>query len=177
MSQVLPSSMLLVGKVIRPHGWRGLVRIWSYARSEDSFMDAGTVFLKSSSGQFHEFGVISARPHKNMLLMRLEGINSKEDAEEYRGSEIFIRKESIAREEGEFFWHELLGLKVFLENGDYLGDFYQVIETGSNDIYVVRDGEKEYLIPATYEFVRDIDLVNGKVIISDREGLLDLNEV
>jgi len=166
-----------VGKVIRPHGLRGLLRVRSFARSEDSFLDAGTVFLGSVSGEVHEYTVSSVKPHKNILLMELEGLNSSDEAEGYRGADILIRQEAIAGEDDTYFWHELLGLKVYLDTGEYLGGIFRIIPTGSNDIYVVKEGSKEFCIPAIHEVVKEIDLENGTMIISPMEGLLDLNEV
>lgn len=109
--------------------------------------------------------------------MELEGLTSIDQAEVYRGAEILIRKEALEREDDEYFWFELLGIRVYLDRGEYLGTISQIIPTGSNDIYVVKKGAKEILVPATYEIVEQIDLENGRMIISEIEGLLDLNEV
>lgn len=177
MFQILPDSLLLVGKVIRPHGLGGLLRIWSYARNNTSFLDTGTVFLKLISGETRKYTVTSIRPHKNVFLMELEGLTSGDEADKLRDAEIFVRKESLSCEEGEHFWYELLDLKVYLDTGEYLGSISQIISSGGNDIYVVKEEKKEIFIPATYEVVKQIDLKNGKMIISAIEGLLDLNEV
>ena len=170
-------KLLVLGKVIRPHGLEGLVRVRSYARSEASFIDAEEVYLRSVSGKLHRYRVLSVRPHKNILLMNLEGLNSIDRAEEFRGAEVLAKHESVPREEGEYFWHEIIGLKVFSDTGDYLGAVSRIIPAGSNEIYVVGRGEKEIFIPATYEVVKEIDLEKGKMSISAMEGLLDLNEV
>ena len=177
MIQVSSGRLLVVGKIVRPHGKKGLLRIRSYARSAESFLDAGTVFLRSASGEIREFGVTSANAHKNMFLMRLKGLGSKEEAEKYKGADILINKETLVREEDECFWYELQGIQVFLDTGESLGRISHIISTGSNDIYVVREREKEILIPAIHEVVKEIDLENGKMIIVAMEGLLDLNEV
>jgi len=173
----LSGKLLLLGKVIRPHGLGGILRVWSYARSEASFLDAGEIILKTVSGEAHDHRILSVKPHKNILLMQLEGVESLEHAEEFRGAEVLIRSEAITREEGEYFWHELIGLKVFLDTGEYLGVISRIIAAGGNDIYVVGVGEKEIFVPATYEVVREIDLENETMTISAMEGLLDLNEV
>jgi len=166
-----------VGKVIRPHGRKGLLRVWAYARSESSFLEVGTIFLRAISGEIREHTVTSVIPQKNICLMEVEGLSSRDEAEEYRGAEILIRKEALTRENGEYFWYELLGLRVHLDTGEYLGSIFQIMSKGGNDIYVVREGKREIFIPATYEVVKEIDLENGKMIISAMEGLLDLNEV
>lgn len=178
MSKVSSENLLLVGKVIRPHGLEGLLRIWSYAQSGGSFLNAGTVFLKSDRQGIREYKALSIKPHKNLFLMELEGLSSLEEAERYRGAEIFIRKDSLIRgSKDEYFWFELIGLDVYLNSGRYIGTLKDILTTGSNDIYVVGKGETEFLIPATHEVVEEIDLRHKKMIISEMEGLLDLNEV
>jgi 16S rRNA processing protein RimM len=178
LSKVSPENLLLVGKVIRPHGLGGLLRIRSYAHSEESFLNAGTVFLKSDQQELLEYRVLSAKPHKNILLMSLEEISSLEEAEKYRGNEIFINKDSLNRErEDEHFWFELIGLKVYLNNGRYIGRLKEILSTPGNDIYVVRKEDSEFFIPAVHEVIEVIDLENMEMIISEIEGLLDINEV
>jgi 16S rRNA processing protein RimM len=173
----LSGRFLLLGKVTRPHGRDNLLRIRSFAISETSFLNAGKVFLRPVSGEIHEFKVISVRPHQNIYLMLLEGLCSRDEADKYRDAEIYIDKESLTREEEEYFWYELLGLDVYMNTGEYLGSVSQIISAASNDIYVVKEKDKEIFIPATHEVVRKIDLENQKMIISAMEGLLDLNEV
>jgi 16S rRNA processing protein RimM len=178
LSKLSPEDLLLMGKVVRPHGIEGALRIKSYAQSEDSFLNAGTVFLRSSSGETREYAVASVRPHKNTFLIKLEGLNTLEEAEKYREATILIKRDSLPREEDdEYFWHDLIGLEVYLRGGEYVGTLKHIIPTGSHDIYVVQEGRSEVLIPAIHEVVREIDLVNNKMIISEMEGLLDLNEV
>ena len=178
MSKVSPENLLLIGKVLRPHGVHGLLRIWSYAQSEESFLNAGTVFLKPGTGETCEHEVLSVSPHKNVFLMKLKGLRSFYEAEKFRESEILIRKDSLDNgDDQEYFWYELIGLEVYLDTGVYIGTIKHILPIGSNDIYVVREGEKEVLIPATHDVVKEIDLADNKMIITEMEGLLDLNEV
>ena len=135
------------------------------------------MYLAARSGEIHEYRVISVKPQKNVLLMKLKGLDTVESAEVYRGSGIFIEKGSLARGVDEYFWYECLGLEVYLDTGDYLGILSQIIPTGGHDIYVVKQGSKEILVPATDEVVKVIDLGEGKMVVSALEGLLDLNEV
>ena len=110
--------------------------------------------------------------------MKLEGLNTLEEAEKYRGAAILIRKDIVLRAgDAEYFWHELIGLEVYLSGGEYVGTIKHILPTGSNDIYVVQEGKREVLIPATHDVVKEIDLINNRMIISEGEGLRDLNEV
>jgi len=171
------SGLLLVGEVIRPHGLKGLLRVNLYAGSEATFLDAETVLFKTVSGDICELAVTSVTPHKNIFLMKLEELNSIDEAEAYRGAEILLEKETLTHEDDAFFWYELLGIHVYLETGERIGAVSQILSTGSNDIYVVTDGEKEIYIPAICEVIKEIDLENGRMTISPMEGLLELNEV
>ena len=178
MNRVSPEDLLLVGSVLRPHGLKGLLRIRSYAQSEKSFLNAGTVFLKTASGETHKHAVSSISPHQGIFLITLKGLDSLEDAEKYRGADIFITKDSLSREfDEEYFWHEIIDMQVFLESGEYLGTVKQIIPTGSNDIFVVRKENSEILIPAIQEVVKVIDPEGNKMFIDPMEGMLDLNEV
>jgi len=178
LAHALSARLVLVGKVIRPHGYRGLLRIVLYAGEQASFKDVGSLFLKSvATGEIHEHTVISIRSHKDYFLMKLDGLNTRYDAEEHKGSEILVEKDALEREEDEFFWFELLDLDVYLDTGGYLGKISQIIPAKGNDIYIVKGEDREILIPATYEIIREIDLERKEMTIRDTEGLLDLNEV
>ncbi len=154
------------------------MRIRSYAQSETSFLNAGTVFLKTASGETREHAVLSVSPHQSVFLLTLKGLDSLEEAEKYRGAGIFIRKDSLRREsDEEYFWHEIIGMQVYLTSGEYIGTIKQVIPTGSNDVFVVRKEAAEVLIPGTHEVVQEIDLEGKKMIINAMEGMLELNAV
>jgi 16S rRNA processing protein RimM len=177
LSKVFPETLLLIGRVIGPHGIRGLLKIESYARSEDTLLTAGRIYLRQGHEKISEYEIISAVAHKGASLIRLEGLISREQAESYRGAEVLISKAAVSRDEDEYFWHELIGLRVYLETGGYLGIVKDILPTAANDIYVVREGRAEFLIPAIHEVVKTIDFESGKMIISEVEGLLELNEV
>jgi len=168
-------DLILIGHVIRPHGLTGLLRIVSYAQSKETFLEAGSVFLKTGQDELHERKVVSIRPHRSIFLLKLSGLNSIDQAEALRGAGILVRKDSLAeKDEDEFFWYELLGLDVYLETGQYLGILKEIFPTGSNDVYVVENQGKEFLIPAIHQVVEEIDIPRKRMIISPVKGLLDL---
>ena len=169
--------MIPVGKVIRPHGLKGLLQIASYSGAEASFTDVKTVYLRPVCGEIRQFTVISIHPHKNIFLMDVAELGSADKAEAYRGAVILLEKKALAREPDTYFWHELLGLRVYADTGEFLGLISNITPTGANDIYVVQKGDKEIYIPATVEVVKQIDLEQGKMIVSPMEGLLNLNEI
>ncbi|MBN1627193.1 MAG: 16S rRNA processing protein RimM [Deltaproteobacteria bacterium] len=177
--RVASEDLLLIGKVIRPHGLNGLLRIHSYAVSPETFLNPGIILLKTEQTGLSEYKVISVNSHRNAYLMKLDGISSLDDAERFRGAELFIRKDTLRREGAdEYFRFELIGVKVFLDSGRFLGTLREIIDTGSNDIYVVKEGDNEFLIPALHGVVLKIDLENKRMIIAgDIDGLLDIDEV
>lgn len=177
MHAALPGNWVLLGKVIRPHGLRGLLRIQSYAQSERSFLNAKTVGLKPVSGCLQAYELLSLRPHKNAYLMQLREVESIDQAEALRGAQIWMEPDALIREEGEYFWHELMGLHVYLDSGEYAGAISRIIQTKSHDIYEVTGAGREVFIPAIHQVVKEIDLENQRVIISPIPGLLELNEI
>jgi 16S rRNA processing protein RimM len=179
LNEVDAENLLLIGRVIRPHGLKGLLRIISYAESGESFLRAGRVLLKPGSSEMSEFKVASITASGKAILLSLEGISSMDAAERYRGAEILIPKSALRKEaDDEFFWFELIGLDVYLKSGRFIGILKEIINTGSNDIYVVKDGEKEHLIPALHGVVLRIDPAEKRMLVADNiDGLLDLNEV
>ena len=140
-------------------------------------MEPGRVFLKPVSGETREYRVLSLVRHKKAYLMKLEGLDSVEAAERYKGAAIYVEKEPLASEgEEEYFWDDIIGLDVYLEPGRFLGTIRHILPTGGHDIYVIQGDAGEVLIPATREVVKEIDLLNKKMIVCELEGLLDLNE-
>ncbi len=171
-------SLLPVGKVLRPHGLRGLLRIQVYAESDAIFERAGKVYLRGEGGEGKEFTFDSSQPVKANFILKLEELASLNEAEKYRGAEILVRRDALPpREDDEYFWFELLGLDVLLENGESLGSIVDIISTGGHDTYVVKGRKGEILIPGTHETVKEVDLERRKMTISPLEGLLDINEI
>lgn len=133
------------------------------------------MFIGKGNEELAERKVASIREHGSLYLLKLSGADSVEKAEEFRGAEIFMRKEALMeKEEGEFFHFELLDLSVYLDTGQYLGVLKRIFQTGSNDVYVVKGQGKEYLIPAMYQVVREVNLSEKRMVISPMKGLLDL---
>ena len=112
--------------------------------------------------------------HKNMVLLKLKGIDRVEDAELLRNSYLEVdRENAIELQEGEYFIADLLGLYVFDEEEKKIGQLEDIFNTGSNDIYVVRTEEgKQLLLPAISEVIKEINLQENKIIVHLLEGLI-----
>ncbi len=176
-TKLIPENLLLIGKVVKPHGIRGWIKIKAYSESAATFSEVESIFVHTTDGELKEWELVSVKPYKgDFLLMELKGVDDRNKAEELRNADIYIKKDLLQKEEGEFFWYELIGLKVYLVSGRYLGKIEQILPTGSNDVYIVKEKDKEYLIPAIEDVVKDVDIEGGKMIIEPLEGLLELAE-
>jgi 16S rRNA processing protein RimM len=138
-----------------------------------TILSPGSVVYLSSSGGMREATVRSIKPIGRHLSISFLGVDDKEAALPYRDSFVMVRRESIPLGSGEFFFDELIGLSVLTTDGTVLGEVTDIIETGSNDVYVVRGSVREYLIPAIRDVVKGIDREGGKILIEVMEGLLD----
>ena len=175
MSKVGLKDLILIGQVVRPHGLTGLLRIVSYAESKETFLRAGSVFLDKGEDELFERRVVSIMAHRSVYLLKLSGLRSVDEAEFFNGAGILIRKDSVVRsDEDEFFWYELIGLDVYLITGQYVGVLKGIFPTGSNDVYVVENEGREFLIPAIHQVVKEINIAQKRMAISPMRGLLDL---
>jgi 16S rRNA processing protein RimM len=158
------SHLLSIGKIVGVHGLKGVLKVFSYAESTTRYTSGMPLHLKDSQGNECVLKVVWAKSHSKTILLFLEGINNRDQAEELVGSELFIEKSELeVLEEGTYYWTDLMGLSVYSLAGDCLGVLTAIVQTGSNDVYVVKkmEGttETEVLIPALASVVREIDLV------------------
>jgi len=130
--------------------------------------------LEAKFDEIKEFTIEYSKPYGRTVIMKLRGINSPEDAATLRGGQLMVpEEESPPLPDGVYYYYQIIGLKVFTVDGVYIGEVTDIIETGSNDVYVVRDGEKEYLIPVIRDVIREIDIRKRRIIISPEAGLLE----
>ena len=112
---------------------------------------------------------------KQMVLMRFAGIDNINDIEKYKGSGLFVhRKDAIPLKENEYFIADLIGLSVKGDDGREFGKLTEVLQTGSNDVYVVQGEGREWLFPAIPDCVQSVDPEGGKMVVHMMEGLRDL---
>ena len=119
--------------------------------------------------------VASLRPHDLVLLISFSGYDTPEDIGRLRNQTVYVRTEDRpALAEGEYYHHQILGLKVIEENGNALGILTDILETGANDVYIVQPagGGREILLPAISDVVREIDLEQGTMTVHLLPGLI-----
>lgn len=163
---------LSVGRIVNTHGVRGEVRVIPLTSDISRFEYLLFAFV-IVDGKRKELRVTEVRYHKSFVLLKFNGIDTMDEAEKLKGCDLYVdRKNARPLEEDEFFICDLIGLEVF-EEEQLLGKLTEVLETGSNDVYVVKGREKDILIPALKSVVLDVDLENKKMQVKLPEGLLD----
>jgi len=167
---------LLLGKVARPFGIKGEVRIHPFNPFSETFGHIDSLFLRAKDGAIKEYQIEKIRPHQNFFLVMLEGVDNRDRAEAIRDQEVLVKKEQLAPAgEGEFYWFQLLGLKVRLEQGQEVGEVTAIEQTNpyleGNDILVVMHECREILVPFTEKYIKKVDLESGEIIIAALEEL------
>ena len=164
---------LEIGQIVNTFGIKGFVKVNPFVDDILRFDDLKKVYLKRNK-ELKEMEVEEVKYHKNMVLLKLKGIDRVEEAELLRNSYLEVdRENAIELQEGEYFIADLLGLNVFTEDGNSLGKLEDIFNTGSNDIYVVKTEEgKQILLPAISEVIKEINLTESKIVVHLLEGLI-----
>ena len=164
------SETLIIGRVIAPHGVRGEMKIEPLTHDARRFASLQQVTI---DGREHRVESFRDLPPSGVVLLRLSGITTPEEVRSLRGRYLRIPFEQAAPlPEGEYYHHQLEGLRVETTGAQPLGEIVEVLPLEANDVYVVRGERGEVLIPATREVVREIDLPAGRVIVEPVPGLL-----
>jgi 16S rRNA processing protein RimM len=168
-------ELIPVGKIIGTHGIKGQMKLHSYSGNADSLNTARTVTLKLPDGTLHEHTISCFKANSGKFIIGLQGVDDINLVQSLLGTEVFLKRGQLpCLDEDEYYWSDLIGLQVFTDDGTLLGKIADIFETGSSDIYVVQDGEREYLIPAIANVIKSVDPAGGKIVITPLDGLLDL---
>jgi len=165
-------DFLVIGRIVKPHGVRGEVLVKVLTDFPERFETMQSV-LVGKVGAGRTYTVETRRWHKGMVLLGFAGITDRNAAETLRGLYLQIPiAEAMPLEPDTYYHHQLQGLTVLTDDGTLLGELVDILETGANDVYIVRGPQGEILLPATEEVVRTIDLEAGQMIVHLLEGLL-----
>ena len=161
------------GQIVNTFGIKGFVKIYPYVDDIKRFDKLKNVYVISKKEE-KLLEIEEVKYQKNMVLAKFKGIDNVETAEKLRQSYVEIdRKDAIPLEEGQYFIVDLLGLEVYSDDGRLLGKLNDIFNTGSNDIYEVKDElGKQILLPGIPEVIKEVDLDNGKIIVHLIEGLI-----
>lgn len=166
------NKYLELGQIVNVKGLKGEVKVNSFTDDNTKFERISKVFIKQKNN-LAEYEIEKVGYAKNQVIIKFKNINTIEEAEKLRNSFIVIDREILGDlPEGVYYIADLLGLDVYTENNEYLGKVDDIYNTGSNDIYVVKDEfGKQKLLPGIDEVIKKIDLKANKIIVNLIEGL------
>ena len=168
----MKQDLIEIARIKGPNGLKGKMLIIPYGDSFDVF-SAYTHLIIGNQGILRKLR--SCVQRKGKYIIELEGITHIDDVENIKGETLFVRRDQLERtNDDEYYWCDLLGLKVVDTEGNELGELVRIFSTGSNDVYVV-DPVKQYYLPATKEVIQEISIDKGLIVVdtSSLEDLLD----
>ena len=162
-----------IGQIVNTNGLKCVVKVNPFTDDISKFEDLKYVYIQLKN-ELKKVKIEQVRYNKNQVLLKLEGIDSIEEAEKYRN--FYLKTEKESQEdlgEDTYYIVDLIGLDVYSDKNEYLGKIEDVFPTGSNDVYVVKDNlGKQILIPAIADVVKEVDLKNKKMTINLIPGLI-----
>jgi 16S rRNA processing protein RimM len=171
----LYKEVITIGKILKAVGLRGEVKVLLLTDFPERFKLLREVIVQTQEEEPQQVEIDHVRYGPPFIYLTFTGLSSVTQVEPLIGGLIQIPEEQrVSLPEGSYYQFELQGMDVYLEEGTLLGKVDQVLQTGSNDVFVVKSGEREYLIPALHTVVKKIDLFKREMIIHPMDGLLDL---
>ena len=155
---------VIIGRISGLFGVRGWVKIHSFTDPREAILDYRDWLIESGE-EWRSIVVAEGKPHGKTIIARLEGIDDRDVAAGYVQASIGVERSELPETaDGEFYWSDLEGLTVRKKDGKVLGTVAHLLETGANDVLVVREAEREVLVPFVLgQVVKDVDLDNGLI--------------
>ena len=166
-------ELLEIGQIVNAFGVKGFVKVVPFTDDIHRFDKLKNVYIVTKRNK-EEKEIEEVKYHKNMVLIKFVGIDDMDEALKLKESYIKIeRKDSIPLPKDTYFIVDLIGLEVYTDDNKKLGILEDIFNTGSNDIYVVKDElGKQILLPAISEVIKNIDIQNKKIIVHLINGLV-----
>jgi 16S rRNA processing protein RimM len=160
-------TLIAIGKAVAPHGVRGDVRVMPLTDFPDRFRTLKEVILDDG----RRLAVESAKYHQQFVLLKFKGLDDRDAAQTLRGKLLKVGRQDLVKlPAGQYYTFDIIGLKVYDEEGAFLGEVTDVLATGANDVYITeKEGAKPLLIPALKEVVREIDVPGGRMVVKLQE--------
>ena len=165
--------MYLIGYIRKPHGIKGELKIEPVSPDPARFKLLQKIYVQSE--ELKKYPVEHVRLINRLFVIKLAGINTRNQAEILRDAEVLIPEQDLIElNDNEYFIHDLVGCGVIDEQGASVGELIGIMQNAANDVYVLRtSGNREILIPAIRDVIRKIDLERKLITIRVQEGLLD----
>lgn len=164
---------LEIGQIVNTNGIKGFLKIKPLTDDVTRFEKLKTVYIQKNK-ELLLFNIQEVKYNNSMVLLKLEGIDDINEAENFKNSYIKIAREyAVELEKNSYFIVDIIDCEVFTDENEYLGKVVDVFKTGSNDVYTVKTMEKkEILIPAIQDVIKNIDIENKKIVVHLMDGLI-----
>ncbi|MEG0615127.1 MAG: ribosome maturation factor RimM [Oscillospiraceae bacterium] len=164
-------TFLEIGKIVAVQGLKGEVRVEPWCDTVKFLCGFKELYLEKGEKKLI---IEKSRPHKEIALLKINGVETVEEAAKYRGKILYMNREDVMLEDGCYFVQDLIGLRVVdVDTGEEYGELSDVSETGANDVYYIKRDNVTYLIPAIPDVIMKTDLDEGKMFIKPMKGLFD----
>jgi 16S rRNA processing protein RimM len=163
---------ILVGEIVRPHGLRGEVVVNLLSENPDRFAPGSLLRLGPSPDRARLVRIVGSRPHGERILLELEGIGDRGEADRLRGHLLFVSEDELLPLEGNAYWeHQLAGMEVVDVEGRVLGSVAAVVSREEQDLWEIRTPSGPVLLPAAKDIVLSVDLNRRTIVVDPPEGL------
>lgn len=166
----MKKEYLEAGKIVTTHGIRGEVKIMPYTDSPELLCEFDRLFIGKDKAEIY---IENSRVAKNMVIAKIEGIDTVESAEKYRNKILFMQRDDLELDDDTYFIQDLIDMEVRdADSGFVYGKITDVLQNGANDVYVIQ-GDREYLVPAIPDVVISTDIDSNIMLIRPLDGLFD----
>ncbi len=165
-------NLLEIGQIVNSYGIKGFLKVVPYTDDVTRYGNLKTIYIEKNK-KLEEKEIEEVKYHKNLVLLKLKGIDDIDETLQYKNCLIKIdRKDAVELPEDSYFIVDLIDMEVYTDEEKFLGKIVDVFPTGSNDVYVVKDElGKQTLLPAIGDVIKNVDVANKKMIVHLIEGL------
>lgn len=170
-------DLLQVGVITTTHGVRGEVKVFPTTDDPARFRTLRQVILDTGTEK-RRLEIAGVKFFKNMVILKFKGIDDINEVEQYCKKSLYVtREDAVSLEENEYFIADLIGLSVVSDEGEALGELADVLLTGANDVYVIRqEGREDILLPAISDCVKEVNIKEKRMLVHLLPGLRELNQ-
>jgi 16S rRNA processing protein RimM len=167
------NNMICVGKILKPHGIKGEIKLLPLTDYIDErFKIGNSLYIKDKAGNFNVYYIENYKIFKKNIILKLKGLYDINSVEDLINQYIYITEKDLhPLQKGSYYIYQIIGLNVYEENGEYLGKIVEINKTGSNDVYIVKKDGKEMLLPALKKVVKNINIKEKTMLVKLLPGL------
>jgi 16S rRNA processing protein RimM len=170
----MPVNLYVVGKIVGCFGLKGDLKIQPMTHSTERLKKLRTVFLGVSADETAPYDVEQLKLKQGLPLIKFSNVSDRTSAEPLVGKFIYVSEEDLARPpQGSYFTHDIIGCEVRTTDGRFLGTVEEIYNYPAQDVWVVRNGMAEYMIPAVKEFIATVDLKQRTIVVNAIDGLIE----